>query len=196
METRNSHGLEQFCSSLEERSGLSILDLAGANQHTVSFVTNYGHSIYSDDFVFQLDHCFAADRDGSFFENQSNPRKVEHFLQSILQFPEGSFDGILVWDCLQYLTPSLLTLAVERLHRVARPGSSLLAIFNADEKLAPVPTFSFRIQDHRTLALLPRGPRQPSQVFNNRILEKLFQDFQSVKFFLTRGQMRELIIRR
>ena len=57
-----------------------------------------------------------------------------------------------MWDCLQYLTPSLLTLAVERLHRVLRPGASLLAVFNAEEKLAPVPTFSFRIQDHRTLA--------------------------------------------
>ena len=84
---------------------------------------------------------------------------MEHFLQSVLQFPEESFDGVLVWDCLQFLTPSLLTLAVERLHRVLRPGSSLLAIFNAEEKLAPVPTFSFRIQDHRTLAMVPRGPR-------------------------------------
>jgi SAM-dependent methyltransferase len=196
LETRNSHGLEQFCSSLEERSGLSILDLAGANQHTVSFVTNYGHSIYSDDFVFQLDHWFAADREGDFFENQLNPRKVEHFLESVLQFPDESFDGVLVWDCLQYLTPSLLALAVERLHRVVRPGSSLLAIFNVEEKLAPVPNFSFRIQDHRTLLMAPRSPRRQSQVFNNRVLEKLFQDFQSVKFFLTRGQLREVIIRR
>jgi hypothetical protein len=196
LETRNSHGLEQFCASLEERSGLSILDLAGANQHTVSFITNYGHSIYPDDFVFQLDHCFAADRDGDFFENQANPRKVEHFLESVLQFPDESFDGVLVWDCLQYLTPSLLTLAVERLHRVVRPGSSLLAVFNVEEKPIPVATFSFRIQDHRTLMMAPRGPRRPSQVFNNRILEKLFQDFHSVKFFLTRGQMREVIIKR
>jgi len=50
-----------------------------------------------------------------------------------------------------------------------------------------VPTFSFRIQDQRTLLLAPRGARRPSQVFNNRVLEKLFQDFQSVKFFLNAG---------
>lgn len=196
METRNSHGLEQFCSSLQERSGLAILDLAGANQHTVSFITNYGHSLYSDDFIFQLDHCFAGATEADFFENQSNPRKVEQFLDSILQFPDESFDGILVWDCLQYLMPSLLTLVVDRLRRVVRPGSSLLAIFNAEEKLAPVANFSFRIQDHRTLLLMPRSPRRPSQVFNNRVLEKLFQDFESVKFFLTRGQLREVIVRR
>ena len=29
--------------------------------------------------------------------------------------------------------------------------------------------------------------RKPAQIFNNRNLEKLFQDFQSVKFFLTPG---------
>jgi len=194
LETRNSHGLEQFCVSLEERSGLSILDLAGINQQTVSFVTNYGHRIYADDFVFQLDQCFGAD--GDFYENQSNPLLVEQFLNTVLQFPDESYDGILVWDSLQYLAPSLLALVVERLRRVARSGSSLLAIFHSEEKLAPVNTYAFRIHDSRTLILAPRGARRPSQVFNNRTLEKVFQDFQSVKFFLTRGQLRELIIRR
>ncbi len=58
LETRHSHGLDQFCASLEERPGLSILDLAGASQSTVSFVTNYGHRLYSDDFVHQLDAIF------------------------------------------------------------------------------------------------------------------------------------------
>jgi lysyl-tRNA synthetase class 2 len=42
--------------------------------------------------------------------------------------------------------------------------------------------------------LLQRGERL--QIFNNRSLEKLFQDFQSVKFFLTRDRLREVIVRR
>src|ERR1700730_17751414 len=58
LETRHSHGLDQFCASLEERPGLSILDLAGASQATISFLTNYGHRLYSDDFIHQLDQCF------------------------------------------------------------------------------------------------------------------------------------------
>ena len=41
VETRQSHGLDQFCSSLEDRPGLSILDLAPASQATISFITNY-----------------------------------------------------------------------------------------------------------------------------------------------------------
>jgi len=193
LENRHSHGLDQFCASLEERPGLSILDLAGASQSTVSFVTNYGHRLYSDDFVHQLDACFG---DGDFYENQSNPRKVEQFLETSLTFEDASFDGVLVWDTLQFLSAPLLQIVVERLHRILRPGSCLLAFFHSEEKIDTIPTYSYRISDHRNISLVERGRRRPAQFFNNRSLEKLFQDFQSVKFFLTRDHLREVIVRR
>jgi SAM-dependent methyltransferase len=193
LENRHSHGLDQFCASLEERPGLAILDLAGASQSTVSFVTNYGHRLYSDDFVHQLDACFG---DGDFYENQSNPRKVAQFLETSLTFEDGSFDGVLVWDTLQFLSAPLLQIVVERLHRILRPGSCLLAFFHSEEKIDTIPTYSYRISDHRNISLVERGRRRPAQFFNNRSLEKLFQDFQSVKFFLTRDHLREVIVRR
>jgi hypothetical protein len=37
--------------------------------------------------------------------------------------------------------------------------------------------------------------RRPAQLFNNRSLEKLFHRFESVKFFLTREQLREVIVK-
>ena len=58
MQTRNSNGLDQFCASLEERAGMNILDLAGANQATITFITNYGHRLYSDDLLLQMDEVF------------------------------------------------------------------------------------------------------------------------------------------
>lgn len=172
---------------------MSILDLAGVNQGTVSFITNFGHRLYSDDFLRQLDHCFGQ---GDFYENQTNPRAVEAFLRATLDFPEGSFDGALVWDVLEYLSPPLLSIVVDRLRTVLRPGSCLLAVFHNDERAETVPTYSFRIHDHRTIQLSTRGRRQPAQFFNNRSLERLFQEFQSVKFFLTRDHLREVIVRR
>ncbi len=193
METRHSHGLDQFCASLEERPGLSILDLAGASQATVSFVTNYGHRLYSDDFLHQLDHCFG---DGDFYENQSNPVMVSRFLDAALNFPDRQFDGVLVWDTLQFLAAPLLATVMGRLHRVVKPGSCLLAFFHSEERVDTIPTYSYRISDHRSVMLVDRGRRRPAQFFNNRSLEKLFQDFQSVKFFLTRDHLREVIVRR
>jgi hypothetical protein len=38
--------------------------------------------------------------------------------------------------------------------------------------------------------------RRPVQRFNNRGVEKLFQRFQSVKFFLARDNLREVVVRR
>jgi hypothetical protein len=179
---------------LEERPGLSILDLAGANQATVSFLTNYGHRLYSDDFLHQLDHCFGED--GDFYENQANPEKVTEFLDTAVSFPSRQFDGALVWDTLQFLSPQLLETVVGRLHCVLRPGSCLLAFFYAEERVETIPVYSYRISDHRQISLVARGRRRPAQFFNNRSLEKLFQNFESVKFFLTRDHLREVIVRR
>ena len=102
----------------------------------------------------------------------------------------------LVWDSLQFLTPMLLQNVVGRLHRILRPGSSLLAVFHADERVEDIPTWSYRIQDRKTVVMAHRTQRRPAQVFNNRSLEKLFQDFSSVKFFLTRDHLREVLVRR
>ena len=172
---------------------MAILDLAGANQSTVSFITNYGHRLYSDDFLVQLDHSFG---DGDFYANQANPRAVEKFVSGALDFADGSFDGALVWDVLEFLSPALLATVVARLRGVLRPGACLLAVFHADERAETVPSYSYRIHDHRTIQMVSRGRRRPAQIFNNRSLEKLFQDFHSVKFFLTRNHLRELIVRR
>jgi hypothetical protein len=199
-ETRQSHGLDQFCASLEERPGMAILDFAGASQATVSFVTNYGHRLYSDDFVRQLDRVFgsasAGASDAEFFENQANPALVSDFLDLALSFDDASFDGALVWDSLQFVASPLLQTVVGKLHKMLRPGANLFALFHTDERIENIPTHTYRIQDHRTIQMVSRSQRKPAQVFNNRNLEKLFQDFQSVKFFLTRDRLREVIVRR
>ena|SRR5580698_7784923 len=172
---------------------MAILDLAGANQSTVSFITGYGHRLYSDDFLLQLDRRFG---EGDFYENQCDPGARQEFLDNALDFPEEHFDGALVWDVLEYLSAPMLTAVVKRLHQMLRPDAGLLAVFHADERAETVSSYSYRIHNHRTIEMAPRGRRRPAQIFNNRSLEKLFQDFQSVKFFLTRDHLREVIVRR
>lgn len=173
---------------------MSILDLAGANQNTISFITGQGHRLYSDDFLMQLDQSFGVDGDTR--ENQTNPLKVQDFMNTALDFTGDLFDGALVWDCLEYLTPPLLNTVVNRLRTMLRPGACLLAVFHAEERKEAVQAYAYRIQDHRTILMAPRGKRRVAQYFNNRSLEKMFQDFHSVKFFLTRDALREVIVKR
>lgn len=189
---RRSHGLDQFFGGLAGDSGLAILDLGEVNQAKVSFITALGHRMYSEDFLHALDASFGEDS----IEAQANPQRVREFLDQALRFPRTHFDGVLAWDALQYLARPLLVAVVARLHAILRPGGLLLSLFHSDEKAESAPRYGFRIGDSRTLLLRPLGQRRTPQPFNNRAIERLFQEFASVKFFLTRDRLREVIVRR
>lgn len=189
--TRPSRGLEEFFSYIRDQSGLTILDLGGATQQNVSFITNLGHRLYSEDFLQILGETF-GDEDNA---DQLNPGRIDYFLRQSLDYPEGHFDGVLIWDVLEYLQPALLTAVVERMHTIVRPKSYMLAFFHSDDKVDSAPYYTFRIQDTNLLQVAQRGARRPAQLFNNRSLEKLFTRYESVKFFLTRERLREVIIK-
>jgi hypothetical protein len=97
---------------------------------------------------------------------------------------------------MQFLVSPLIEKTVAELLRVMRPGGLILAFFNSNEKVAQLPLFNYRIQDSKTIAQIPRGGMQRCQHFNNRSLEKLFEAASSLKFFLTRDNLREVLIRR
>jgi hypothetical protein len=77
-----------------------------------------------------------------------------------------------------------------------RPGSYLLTYLTANERVSEVPSHVFRIADNKSVLVTERGMRTSGQVFNNRNIEKLFGKFESVKFFLTKESLREVIVRR
>jgi hypothetical protein len=190
--SRHSSGLEQFCSMLENSENLSILDMSGASQANVSFITGHGHRISSDDAIGTMQQCFGDD----FYINQQAASNAHRFLEQTLTFPGAAFDGALVWDTLQFLVSPLLEDTVAKLFQVLQPGALILGFFNADEKLTQTPVYSYRIQDCKTLLQTPRAGPQHCQYFNNRMLEKIFEKATSIKFFLTRGAQREVIVRR
>jgi len=189
--TRSSRGLEEFFGHIHGLSGLTLLDLGGATQQNVSFITDLGHRLYSENFLQILKETSGAEG----MADQSNPGLIDYFLRQALDYPEAHFDGVLIWDVLEYLAPALLAAVVERLHKVVRPGGYMLAFFHADDKLEAVPNYAFRIQDVKNLQLLQQGTRRPMQLFNNRSLERLFTRSDSVKFFLTKDRLREVVVR-
>jgi len=190
--TRHSSGFEQFCSALRNSESQSILDMSGASQANISFITGLGHRISSDDITGTMEECFGRD----FVEGQQAAANAQRFIDQTLTFADHSFDGALVWDSLQYLVSPLLDQIVAQLLRVMRPGGLILAFFNADEKATRIPVYNYRIQDQKTLLQIPRGSTQRAQHFPNRSIEKLFQQAASLKFFLTRDSLREVIVRR
>jgi len=189
---RQSSGFDQFQAFLKGTDNLTVLDLSGASQANITFVTEAGHRISSEDIVGAMLGCFGD----NFSEEHHNEAKCNRFLDQVLDFPANSFDGALVWDAFQFLPPPLINKTVDRLLQIMRPGGIILAFFNANEKIKEIPLYNYRIQDAKTLLLTPRGHPQQVQNFNNRTIEKLFEAAASVKFFLTRDNLREVIVRR
>ena len=190
---RHSPGLEQFFLSLQGQAGLRVLDLCPVSQSNVSFISGLGHRLYCEDFLSSLDDFFG---EADFYQGQENSRRGDQFLDMTFRQLEPPFQGALVWDLLSFLSPTLLEMTVRELHRLLTPGSMVLAFFHGEEKARQVPASYFRIQDAKTIEVADRGPRTPGQYFSNRAIEKLFEDFDSLKFFLSRDQYREVIIRR
>ena len=190
--TRSSTGFDQFYNALQGSDCLSVLDLSGASQANITFITEAGHRISSDDMVGAMIQAFGD----NFAEYQQTEAKAAHFLSQALTFPAESFDGALVWDAFQFLAPPLIDRTVERLLRVMRPGGLILAFFNANNWINEIPLYSYRIQDAKTLHQIQRGDPQRVQNFNNRSIERLFESAASVKFLLTRDHLREVLVRR
>lgn len=192
--SRLSSGLDQFCVFLQGREGLAVLDMSGASQANITFITGFGHRMSSDDIVGTMAEHFGKD----FLASQQAASNAQRFLDHALTFADASFDAILVWDALQFLAPPLLDQTIDHLLRVLRPGGAMLVFFNADEKAKEIPVYSYRIKDRKTLTQIPRTGvvAQKPQYFNNRMLEKIFHKASSIKFFLTRDHLREVIVKK
>ncbi|MBI3665677.1 MAG: class I SAM-dependent methyltransferase [Acidobacteria bacterium] len=188
---RQSNGLRQFFENLRGETRLHILDLGGVSQANVNFVTLRGHKLYTGDLLVGLDRVGVAPREPG---KAAGP--TARFIKENLNFPPAHFDGILVWDSLEFLDEEMLWAAVSSLQAILKPGGCLLSFFHTHAKGETVHIYRYQIRDHQTLHLQPRCSRPLPRAFNNRNLERLFGNFHAVKFFLAKDNLREVIVTR
>ncbi len=184
---RSSRGLEQFLFALEPKRNSGVLDLGGASQANISFITGLGHRISSENLLEGVDQIWHDD-------STSEAGKIEGFLDQVMNYQYSSFAGVFVWDALQFLPQPLLQAAINRLHDVLEKDGVLLAYFLADEKLTTVPTYTHRVMDNKSILLSPRSLRTRNQFLNSRAIENLFQNYKTIKFFLTKDHLREVLV--
>ena len=135
------------------------------------------------------------------------------FLGENLQYPAAHFDVVLCWNLPDYLDESLVRPVMGRLWSVLKPGGMMLAFFHTKDAGPDSPCYRFHILDKDTLEMqrvtarreARRGPTgavhttvgegfRLQRVFNNRHIETLFRDFASIKFFLARDNVREVLV--
>lgn len=185
-ELRSSSGLREFWKAIAAPSGLRILDLGSASQANISFITELGHKLYTEDLL----RTVLPSAPGGLPET---PWEEEGFFRENLNYREAQFDGILCWDLFDFLADPLVKPLVERLHRFLKPGGTVLSFFHTGPAGQQVPLYQYRIRTAATLQLTRRGTGKLHRHYNNRTIENLFRHFSSLKFYLARDNLREVI---
>ncbi len=189
---RRSTGFHEFIRAIGKPEGQFVLDLGQTSPANLHFITGLGHRAYNEDLLLA-----ASDPELLIPSADGENRRVvnaSRFLAENLDYEPGTFDAVLLWDLADYLPESLVKAVIDRLHRVMKPKGILFGFFHTKDAGAESPYYRFNIAGVDTIELR-QGPRfQLQRVFNNRHVENLFHDYTSVKFFLGRDNMREVLV--
>jgi SAM-dependent methyltransferase len=200
---RRSSGFAEFARVLGT-NGACVLDLGPTSAANITHFTNLGGRYYNEDVLL----AGAAPEYVRTTDDGTRSIDVEHFMAENLLYEEGIFDGVLLWDMPDYLPESLVKPLVERLCKSMRPGGTLLGFFHTKDAGPEAPYFRYHVSPNpESVVLQPvwkvqegRGLKQPlfrlQRVFANRHIENLFKDFASLKFFLARDNVREVLAKR
>jgi SAM-dependent methyltransferase len=207
--SRRSSGLGELTRHWSTQENLCVLDLGATSPANIRYFTERSHKIYSEDLL-------TASTDASLITKDEHGDVLlnsRQFLVDHLVYPAALFDVVLCWNLPDYLDESLVKPVVGRLWSVLKPGGMLLAFFHTRDAGPDAPCYRYHIMGTDVLDMQPivpqrevrRGPTgavhraigagfRLQRVFNNRHIENLFRDFASIKFFLSRDNIREVLV--
>jgi SAM-dependent methyltransferase len=181
------------------REELSFLDLGTTSATNISLLSERGSRIYTEDLV-------GASSDPGMLTKDEDGKPVidvDRFLKENLLFKGQIFDAVFFWDIADYLPERLVKPVIERICGSMKPGGVLLAFFHTKDAGPDAPYSRYHIAGEDALDLQPLMVRNGSggsglvrlqRVFNNRHIENLFHDYSSLKFFLARDNIREVLV--
>jgi SAM-dependent methyltransferase len=204
--TRRSSGMGEISrllnSSSDSGDALCVLDLGSTSPSNICFFTGRGHKNYSEDLLrSSLDPALRIQ------DSAGNPvLDSKKFLEENLVYENAQFDIVLCWNLPDYMEESLVKPTIDRLWSVLKPGGLLLAFFHTRDAGPDSICYRYHVTatdmlEMQEVKFAPPGrpesdKRSPrlQRVFNNRHIENLFRDFASIKFFLARDAIREVLV--
>ena len=200
--TRRSSGVAEISRLLNSQEALCILDIGSTSANNIRFFTTKGHKNYSEDLL-------RASLDPELCSKDAQGNTVvdsKKFLEENLVYPNALFDIVLCWNLPDYMEESLVKPTVDRLWSEMKPGGLLLAFFHTRDAGPDSKCYRYNVTGTDMLEMqevrlaLPGRPSSEKEsprlqrVFNNRHIENLFRDFASIKFFLARDAIREVLV--
>jgi len=200
--TRRSSGIGEIARVLNSQEGLCVLDVGATSANNIRFLTGRGHKNYSEDLLrASLDPALRVhDAAGN---STVDPKK---FLEENLVYPNNQFDIVLCWNLADYMEENLVKPTIDRLWSVMKSSGLLLAFFHTRDAGPDSTCYRYHVTGTDMLEMqevkfaLPGHPASEKKsprlqrVFANRHIENLFRDFASIKFFLARDNIREVLV--
>jgi SAM-dependent methyltransferase len=187
---RNSSGWRDILAYLKETESLRVLDFGATSSHNINYLTGMGHSVYMANVVQEA----ARPEWRKPLEEGGAPEfDVAGFVEANLNFSGRDFDVVLVWDTADYLPPELVPALFARLHEVLRPHGRLLAFFQGSAPSPQTPFARYQLTDSEQLLLLASGTFPFQRMYQTRQIEKFLVGYASVRFFLGKDNIREVI---
>ncbi|HUI83902.1 MAG TPA: SAM-dependent methyltransferase [Candidatus Binatia bacterium] len=188
--SRRSTGFNEFIRSVSREDGLKILDLGATSPANITFMTGLGHRFHQED-VLHL----ASDKSLIIPNGDGGTTvDVDRFLRENLCFKRAEFDAVMFWDLADFLPEPLVKPLIERIHVAMKPGGMMLAFFHTKDAGPDAPFYRYNIAAKDTLELQPIRGFRLQRVFNSRHVENLFREYASIKFFLGRDNIREVLV--
>lgn len=191
---RHSSAFKEFMRAVTKQESVCIFDLGATSATNIGLLTDRGYGVYTEDLL-------GASADPSLTiegEDGTSTLDVSQFLRENLAYQPQIFDAVLLWDIADYLPEALVKPVIERICGLMKPGGMLLAFFHTRDAGSDASYSRYHIVGEDELELQPilRGGSfvRLQRVFNNRHIENLFRDYSSLKFFLARDNMREVLV--
>jgi SAM-dependent methyltransferase len=179
---------------LKQTESLRVLDFGTTSPANINYLTSRGHSVYMANIVQDATRPEWLKPVQLFDPKNTEPEfDIDRFIAANLDFSGRDFDVILLWDTANYLPPEMVPALFVRLRKVLRPDGMLLAFFHS-RLTGPETTFSrFQLADADELLVLDSGSFPVRKIYQTRQVEKFLEGFSSIRFFLGKDNVREVI---
>ena len=191
---RHSRGWIEVRTYLQQAQSLRVLDFGSTSPVNINYLTTLGHSVYMANVVEDATRPEWL-KQAQLFDPKDSPPEfdIDRFIAANLDFSGRDFDVILLWDTANFLPPEMVPALFSRLRDVLRPDGKLLAFFHG-RLVGPETAFSrFQLGDGDSLLALDSGNFPVRHVYQTRQVEQLLEGYSSVRFFLGKDNVREVI---